>query len=65
MKIGPRKGKLLTDPHIQEQAAVLKALLHKGYYANFAVGFDEAQRIIDWYFGRKQPYKWRAILTAL
>jgi hypothetical protein len=55
MKIGPRKGRLSTDPHIQEQAIMLKSLNAKGYYANFAVGFDDAIRIIDWYFKRKTP----------
>ncbi len=49
LKIGERKGKLSTDPHIQEQALMLKSLNHKGYYANFAVGYDEAIKIIDWY----------------
>ena len=53
LKIGPRKGHLSTDPHIQEQALMLKALNQLGYYANFAVGFDEAQKIIDWYM--KKP----------
>ena len=55
MKIGERKGKLSTDPHIQEQALMLKTLLKKGYYANFAVGFDDAVKIIDWYFQKKSP----------
>lgn len=54
MKIGPRKGRLSTDRHIQEQALILKALIAKGYYANFAVGLDEAIRIIDWYMLRPQ-----------
>lgn len=53
LKIGPRKGKLSTDAHIQEQAAVLKNLQRKGWYANFAVGYDEAVKIIDWYFQKK------------
>lgn len=52
MKIGPRKGRLSSDPHIQEQAAMLKGLIRKGYYANFAVGLDEAIKTIDWYMGR-------------
>lgn len=51
LKIGERKGKLSTDPHIQAQAAMLKKLIEKGYYANFAVGYDEAINMIDWYFG--------------
>lgn len=53
LKIGERKGKLSTDPHIQEQAIMLKELNKLGYYANFAVGFDEAIKIIDWYM--KKP----------
>lgn len=54
MKVGPRKGRLSTDKHIQEQALVLKQLNRLGYYANFAVGFDEAIKIIDWYMGKPQ-----------
>lgn len=38
-----------ADDHISEQAAVLEALRNRGYYATFAVGFDEAKRIIDEY----------------
>jgi hypothetical protein len=49
LKIGERKGKLSTDPHIQEQAVMLKELNRVGYYANFAVGYDEAISIIEWY----------------
>lgn len=50
---GERKGHLTSDPHIQEQFIMLKELKSRGYYANFAVGFDEAQKIIDWYMGRR------------
>ena len=53
LKIGERKGKLSTDPHIQEQALMLKQLNKLGYYANFAVGYDEAEKIINWYM--KKP----------
>ena len=53
LKIGPRKGRLSENPHIQEQALMLKQLNRLGYYANFAVGFDEAIKIIDWYM--KKP----------
>lgn len=52
VKQGERKGHITSNPHIQRQFLVLKELARKGYYTNFAVGFDEAQRIIDWYFGR-------------
>jgi hypothetical protein len=46
---GPRKGKLTSDPHIQEQAMMLQELNNLGYFARFGVGFDQCQRIIDWY----------------
>lgn len=46
-----RDGRLSTDKHIKEQAAVLERLRELGYCANFARGFDEAKRIIDWYLG--------------
>jgi hypothetical protein len=48
---GPRKGKLVADPHIQAQAQMLKVLNVMGYCARFAVGYDKAIQIIDWYMG--------------
>lgn len=54
LKTGPRKGKLTTNEHIQKQAVVLRELYRLGYYANFAVGLDEAVKIIDWYFEKPQ-----------
>lgn len=46
---GLNKGKLTTDPHIQEQALMLKQLNKLGYFARFGVGFDNCQRLIDGY----------------
>lgn len=40
-----------ASPHIEEQADVLDRLTFRGYRAEFAVGFDEAKRIIDDYLG--------------
>lgn len=40
-----------ASEHIEEQARVLQTLREKGYAAEFAVGFDEAKKIIDWYLG--------------
>lgn len=37
--------------HIAEQAAVLDQLEEKGYFARFAVGFEEAKKLIDDYLG--------------
>lgn len=45
-----RNGNMTSDAHIQEQATMHKALKDRGYYADFAVGFDEAKKLIDWYF---------------
>jgi hypothetical protein len=39
------------DKHTEEQAAVLEQLDSLGYRATFAVGFDEAVRIIKQYLG--------------
>jgi hypothetical protein len=38
-----------ASEHIAEQAAVLKELRRRGFKAEFAVGFDEAKKIIDEY----------------
>jgi hypothetical protein len=35
--------------HLAEQKAVLERLMEKGYWAQFATGFDEARRLIDAY----------------
>lgn len=51
---GPRKGKLVSNEHIQHQAAVLNSLNEAGYLALFGVGFDQCQKIIDGYMGKPQ-----------
>lgn len=52
---GPRKGQLVQNEHIREQYMMLRALAKVGYCANFAVGFDDAKKKIDAYFGRIEP----------
>ena len=47
-KILNKKGDLKTD-HLKEQDEVISKLCVKGYLACFAIGFDEAKRIIDMY----------------
>lgn len=42
-----------ASEHIAEQAEVLEELRKRGYCAEFAVGFDEAKKIIDEYLGGK------------
>lgn len=51
---GPRKGKLVSNEHIQSQAAVLNSLNAAGYCAVFGVGFEQTQKIIDWYMGKPE-----------
>jgi hypothetical protein len=46
---GPRKGRLTSDPHIQEQVLMLQELNKLGYFARFGVGFGQCRRIVDWY----------------
>lgn len=51
VKIYKKNGELVANEHIREQAAVLDELRQRGYMAEFACGFDEAKKIIDWYLG--------------
>jgi len=44
-----KKNDEWASDHIAEQAKMLARLAEKGYRAEFAVGFDEAKRIIDEY----------------
>ena len=53
LKTGKRKGQLVADPHIREQATMLKGLKERGYYAAFAVGFEHAVRVINKYLGKR------------
>lgn len=48
-RLKTRNGKWINR-HIEEQAAMLAELQDKGYIAQFACGFSEAQEIIDSYF---------------
>lgn len=40
--------------HLAEQAAMLKRYNDQDYFARFAVGYDKAIQLIDWYFDRPQ-----------
>lgn len=48
-----KDGKDYKNEHIMEQADVLYGLRQRGYCAEFAIGFDEAKKIIDEYLGGK------------
>jgi len=47
-KIYNKSGEPAT-PHIVEQLDMITNLRNRGYYADFAIGFDEAKTIIDNY----------------
>lgn len=51
---GPNKGKLVSNEQIQIEAAVLTRLSKLGYCARFAIGYEHAIKLIDWYFERPQ-----------
>lgn len=40
-----------ASEHIAEQVFVMESLRIRGYYANFAIGFEQAKKLIDWYLG--------------
>ena len=51
-RLKKKNGEWAT-PHIAEQAKVLDNLRLNGYAAEFAIGFDEAKKWIDFYLGSK------------
>ena len=45
-----KNGKVASTEHVREQEEMITKLTEKGYYACFCCGFDEAKRVIDYYF---------------
>ena len=52
-----KDGTLRKNKHIEEQTEILDKLNKSGYYARFAVGYDEAIRIITNYLGEPKQKK--------
>lgn len=52
-RILKKDGTLVADAHIREQADMLQKLEQRGFKAYFAVGFEQAKKIIDEYLGGK------------
>ena len=50
-RIYRKDGRLVSDAHIREQVKVIQELRERGYAACFAIGFDEAKKIIEEYLG--------------
>ena len=57
VKLYKKDGTLRKNKHIEEQAEILDKLNESGYYARFAVGYDQAIRIITDYLGKPKPKK--------
>ena len=51
---GPQKGQITANPHVREQYYMLQALEKVGYFADFAIGFDDAINKIDYYMGKPE-----------
>jgi hypothetical protein len=51
---GPRKGHIVSNPHIQEQVLMIKELKRRGYQAEICCGFRQAITAIDKYMGKPQ-----------
>ena len=51
VKLYKKDGTLRKNKHIEEQAEILDKLNESGYYARFAVGYNEAIKIITNYLG--------------
>lgn len=47
-----RDGSYVADVHIRAQKRVHDDLRRRGYFATFAVGYQNAVDIIDWYFSK-------------
>jgi hypothetical protein len=47
-KIFKKSGEAVNE-HIQEQVDMNVRLMINSYYAAFAIGFDDAKKLIDWY----------------
>lgn len=57
-KIYRKDGRLVADQHIREQADYIIELRGRGYWADFAIGLEQAKRIVDSYMKGKASEKW-------
>ena len=48
-KLYKRDGVTFKTDHLEEQHEVITLLNKEGYFATFAIGFEEARRIVDEY----------------
>jgi len=48
-----KNGDLIKNKHIAEQEEMQSKLRNKGYFCEFAVGYNDAKRLIDYYLIEK------------
>lgn len=48
-----KNGELLKNDHLEDQQRTIDQLNKEGYFATFAIGFSEAQTIIDDYLNNR------------
>lgn len=53
IKLKKRDGNWKSE-HLKEQSDMIDSLKEEGYFASFAIGFDQAKELIDWYLGGKR-----------
>ena len=49
VKIFKKDGFYCTNEHLQEQEEIQYRLRQKGYFCEFAIGIEEAKKILNWY----------------
>ena len=55
VKLYKKDGKLRKNKHIEEQAEMLEKLRNGNYYAEFAIGYEDAIKQIHEYLGKPKP----------
>ncbi|MFA5172568.1 MAG: hypothetical protein WC426_13485 [Sulfuriferula sp.] len=50
-----KDGSISKDKHVQEQNTVLEKLRKEGYCAEFGIGLEQCQGIVDWYMAGADP----------
>ena len=57
VKLYKKDGTLRKNKHIEEQAEMLEKLRSRNYYAEFAIGYEDAIKQIHEYLGKPKPKK--------
>lgn len=57
VKLYKKDGTLRKNKHVEEQAEMLEKLRSGNYYAEFAIGYEDAIKQIHEYLGKPKPKK--------